>query len=129
MNLRQANLEQARSLSVDSSLITVAKFLRDNKLRHVYLIDEKEFPVGIVSITDINNKVVAEGKDPKMLKAEAVMTTPVHMMDIDHEPSKAYAEMLAHDTYTLPITDNGLLVGVLSMKEILNILVAQKRQK
>jgi isocitrate dehydrogenase len=128
MILREAHLEKAYALPADSSIRDTAQFLRDNRLRHVYVIDERDFPIGIVSITDINARVVAEGKSPEGLCARDIMTAPLHMMDVDHEPAKAYAEMLAHDTYTLPITDHGLLIGVLSMKEVLRIIVMQKRQ-
>jgi CBS domain-containing protein len=127
MNIRDARLEEAHTLPSDTPLVDAAKLLRDKKLRHVYILDEKEFPIGIVSITDISGKVVAEGKSPEGMVARDIMTTPLHMMDADNELSKAYMEMVNHATITLPIVDNGLLIGVLSMGEALKALAGVKR--
>lgn len=127
MNLRTARLQPARTVPNDLPLITVAKVLRDERLRHVYVLDKKEFPVGVLSAVDIVNKVVAEGKDPKSLRAKDVMTTPLHMVEIDNEVGKAYAEILHHGTGSVPVMDNGILVGVLSMGEAMRLVIGEKR--
>jgi CBS domain-containing protein len=127
MNLRNAHLEEAATVTTIASVIEVARLLRDRKMRHIYVVDEKEFPVGVVSITDVNAKIVAEGKAPEGLLARDIMTAPLHTVDIDAEIGRAYAEMIAHDTYSIPVLEHGLLVGVFSMGEALKLLVQQKR--
>jgi CBS domain-containing protein len=128
MNLREAQLQEPSTTSLDASIVDVAKILRDKKLRHIYVLDEKEFPIGIISITDINSKIVAEGKSPEGLTAQDIMTSPLHMMEIDNDLSKAYYEMIKHNTVAIPIVDNGLLVGVLSMNDALKLMVKRKHE-
>lgn len=125
MTLREAQLETAATIPSTASAIDVAKLLRDQKRRHVYVL-ENDFPVGIISITDINAKIVAEGRSPEGLTAADVMTAPLHMVEIDNDVSKAYYEMIAHNTIAMPIVDNGVLVGVLSMNEALRAMVRRK---
>ena len=129
MNLRSLHLEQAHTIAANLPVMDIAKLLRDQNLRQIYVVDEKGFPVGIVSATDIISRVVAEGKDVKMVIASDIMSTPLHMIEIDNDIGKAYQEMLSHSTLSLPIVDNGLLVGVLSMTEALKGIVAEKRKQ
>ena len=32
-------------------------------LRHIFVVNKENYPIGIISISDINDRVVAEGKD------------------------------------------------------------------
>jgi CBS domain-containing protein len=128
MNLREAQLQEPSTITLDTPVVEVAQILRDKKLRHLYVLDAKEFPVGIISITDINSKIVAEGKSPEGLTAEDIMTAPLHMIEIDNDLSKAYYEMIRHNTVAIPIVDNGLLVGVLSMNDALKLMVKRKHE-
>jgi CBS domain-containing protein len=123
MNLRNVHLDEPLTAPATASVIEIARLLRDKKRRHIYLLDEKEFPIGIISITDINAKVVAEGKSPDGLVATDIMTTPLHMIDIENDIEKAYYEMVAHETLAVPVTDNGLLAGVLSLSEALRLML------
>lgn len=118
MSLRNAHLEKAVTAAIATPVIEIAQRLRDEKLRHIYILDN-DFPVGIISITDINAKIVAEGRSPQGLTAADIMTTPLHMVELDNDLSKAYYEMIAHNSLAIPIIDNGVLVGVLSLSEAL----------
>jgi CBS domain-containing protein len=129
MKIRNAHLESAHTVATSTSIVDVARVLRDKKLRHVFVLDAKEFPIGVVSISDINGKVVAEGKSPASLSAGEIMSSPLHMMEIDNEVSKAYFEMIGHGSLSVPIVDNGLLVGVLSMNEALKHMVKEQRER
>jgi CBS domain-containing protein len=127
MHIRDTKLLSAQTIPSTMTAIDVAKRMRDDKLRQLYVLDEHEFPVGVISLTDINSRIVAAGRNPDGLHARDIMTTPLHMVEIDNDVGKAYNEMLAHDTLAIPVTDNGLLVGVLSMSEALRALVDEKR--
>ena len=61
----------------DDSVVEVAKKLRGTTIRQIFVVDEKTYPVGLISTTDINNRVVAEGKDPKKMKAKEIMSKTI----------------------------------------------------
>jgi CBS domain-containing protein len=126
MNLREARLETALTAPAATPVIDIAKLLGEHKRRHIYILDEKEFPVGIISITDLVSRIVAQGKSPQGLVASQVMNTPLHMVEIDNDIDKAYFEMIGHDTIAIPVIDNGVLAGVLSMNEALRLMVSKR---
>lgn len=76
--------------------------------------------VGIVTERDIIYKVVAEGKNPAVLKAEGIMSTPIHTIDKDSKVGNALAEMGRLEVRRLGVTDRGKLVGLITQKEIVH---------
>ena len=98
----------------DSTVLEIAKLLRDGKKHHVFVLDFSDKPVGIVSTVDITTRVVAENKNPSTLKASDIMTRNVKVAQIDESYAKAYALMIDLGTYSIPIVDkDGKLIGVL----------------
>ncbi|MEK6984112.1 MAG: CBS domain-containing protein [Nanoarchaeota archaeon] len=95
----------------------VAKLIRDNKVRHIY-VEENGKLVGVVGGIDINNKVVAEGKDPKVIKAKDIMNN-VEFVTKDQKIEYAYAIMRNFNTFTCPVVDdNKKLIGYYKFAEI-----------
>ena len=95
----------------------VAKLIRDHKVRHVY-VTEKNKLVGVVGGIDINNKVVAEGKDPKHVKTKDVMNN-VEFVKKDQAVEYAYAIMRNFSTFTCPVVDqNNELVGYYKFADV-----------
>ena len=81
----------------------VAKMIRDNKVRHVFVVEHDKL-VGVVGGLDINNKVVAEGKDPKHVKAKDIMNK-VESVKTGQAVEYAYAVMRNFKTFTCPVVD------------------------
>ena len=95
----------------------VAKLIRDNKVRHVYVVDNNKL-VGVVGGLDINNKVVAEGKDPKKVSAKDIMNKAVFVKN-DQELEYAYAVMRNFNTFVCPIVNgNEELIGYYKFADV-----------
>jgi CBS domain-containing protein len=122
MEIKDCKLRKVISCSKDEDLVNVAKKLRDSHERHI-IVTDKEKPIGIISTTDINNRVVAENKNPKATKAGEVMTSPIMIKELHESLARAYFEMLKSNIFSSPITDKGKLVGVLDLKEAMNHLI------
>lgn len=104
----------------DASIVEVARILRDNKQRRVIVVDEQESPIGIISTTDINNKVVAENKDTSKLKAKDIMTSPIYLVcDINENLNEVFKKMLHHESFFCPVTKDNKLYGVLTYGELM----------
>ena len=109
--------------------MVLAKKRRKKGLRHIYIVDSKGLPKGVVSLVDFNNKIVATGKCSSDFKAKDVMNSPVWSFDAGEEVGKAYSEMIKLGRYILPITKKGKLVGILSMGEALKAVVGERNVK
>lgn len=100
----------------NASISEVAKIIRDNKVRHVFVVESNKL-VGVLGGIDINNKVVAEGKDPKHVKAKDIMNK-VESVTKDQEIEYAYAIMRNFNTFTCPVVDNHKLIGYYKFAEV-----------
>tara|TARA_Y100000034_G_scaffold134284_1_gene202275 strand:+ start:1056 stop:1418 length:363 start_codon:yes stop_codon:yes gene_type:complete len=108
------------------SIVEVAKKLRENLIRYIYIVDDEGKPVGVVSILDINNRIVAEGKDPNGITAKDVMTSPVQSFDEEEDESKAYRECMEKEIVTCPVTSDGKLIGMVTIDELLRKITHYK---
>lgn len=125
MKIKECNLKKVISCDITDNAIDIAKKLRDNKERHIIVL-EKQKPVGIISTTDINNKVVAENKDLKKTKAKDIMTSKILVKDINEEITPVYIEMIKENIFSCPVVCNGELKGSIDLKELMNSLVKLK---
>jgi len=110
----------------DECVQVVAKKLRDSKVRHAYVIDDKGAPVGVISVVDISNRVVAEGKSPDKICAKDVMSSPVETKDVNDSVKDAYELMVANKRYSLAVTDKGILYGILPMNEAVSFMMGRE---
>lgn len=128
MEINDCKLRTVISCNKNEDTVSIAKKLRDNKERHI-IVTDNEKPIGIISTTDINNRVVAENKDLKKTKAESIMTSPIIVKDINEPLVQTYIEMIKQNIFSCPITRDDKLIGVLDLKELMNHIVKLKPQK
>ena len=104
----------------DASVVEVAKILKDSKQRRIIVTDGKDAPIGIISTTDINNRVVAESKDASRLKSEEIMTSPIFLVcDINDSLDAIFKKMVEHESFFCPVTNHGRLYGILTYGELI----------
>jgi hypothetical protein len=94
MQVKDCVLIEAFKCNEEDSVVDVAKKLREYTLRHIFVVNKEDYPVGLISVTDINNRVVAEGKNPNELKAKDIMTKPVDVIDENDDINAVYKSML-----------------------------------
>lgn len=74
---------------------------------------------GIVTDRDLALKVVAEGRDPKTVKAEDVMTRNVQTVRADDDVQTALDKMTGMQLRRIPVVDqNDKLVGILAQADV-----------
>ncbi len=127
MDLSSLNLAEFAVASEGDSVMDLAKIMKKKMMRNVFILDKKENPIGVVSLVDINNEIIAEGKDYMKIKAKEIMNYPVWTIDEKENISKAYYSMLEKKRYALPVTRNGKIMGILSMGEALKEVIKEKR--
>lgn len=108
-------IETAEALD---SVESMAKTMRDSGVGLVVVVDGGR-PVGIVTDRDIVTRVIAPGKDPRWLRAEAVMSQPVHFVFSDAEHDSACRMMMDHSIRRVIVCDHDRRpVGVLSLDDL-----------
>jgi signal-transduction protein with cAMP-binding, CBS, and nucleotidyltransferase domain len=116
--IKDLNIERVQNCTENDSIVEVAKLLKEAHARHVYVVNKDQNLKGIISSVDIANKVVAEGKDPKTLKASDVMNSPVDAVELNQETEFALKIMMSRNTFHCPVLDCGKLVGTVSYNDV-----------
>ncbi len=118
MNIGTCSLQKPVSCASTASIVNIAQTLSTQGCRQI-LVVEKDKPVGIISMTDIVARVVAAKKDPSKTKAKDIMTQPIHSLDAETPLEKAYLFMIQKNLFSLPVTKQGKLVGILPFSQSL----------
>lgn len=76
--------------------------------------------VGIFSERDIMKRVVTEGRDPMTTRIGEVMTQDIHSVAPTSTCHDAMAMMQEYGVRHLPVCDGAMLVGFLSLRDLLH---------
>ncbi|MEK6839989.1 MAG: CBS domain-containing protein, partial [Nanoarchaeota archaeon] len=116
MNVGTCALRKLITCSANDSVAKVAHMLRDARERNI-LVLEKEKPVGIISVSDIAYRIVAEDKDSSDTPAKAIMTKKIMIKDASEDLTPTYMEMIKANNYGCVIMEKNHVKGMLDLKE------------
>lgn len=121
--IKQVKLLPFLSVDLEDSSVEVAKKLHDFQERRIFVVDKKKSPAGIISIVDINDRIVAKGKNPKTTKAKDIMSYPLKLiLDINTPLEEAKKKMIHNNNYYIPVVEKSKLKGLLTYSTILESL-------
>jgi len=102
--------------------VTQASTLMRRRGIHSVVVDLTRGPdtrYGIVTTTDIRDKIVVGDRDPSEVTVETIMTSPVSCAKPDWTLRQAAQEMQKLGVHHLPVeNDHGSLVGMISATDI-----------
>ncbi len=99
----------------------VAQLMKTEDVGSVPIIDNQQSKklLGVVTDRDIALKVVAEGRDPKNTKIEAIMTREVVTCGADDSVEEALDAMSHHQIRRIPVVDAGRrVIGIISQADV-----------
>ncbi|MFD5595301.1 CBS domain-containing protein [Streptomyces griseorubiginosus] len=101
----------------DASLVEAARLMRSQDIGDVVVADGQEV-VGVLTDRDITIRAVADGTDPSTVSARS-MCTPDPVTVAPGDPvTQAAALMRAHAVRRLPVVEDGLPVGMVSLGDL-----------
>lgn len=103
--------------------------MRRRYINSVIINKTKENPeYGIITSTDICDKIVAQNRDPGATKVKEIMTAPLITVRTDMTMPECACIMKEHNIHHLPVADeNGNLVGMISATDFLVVAEAMGR--
>ena len=104
----------------DSSVKYTLTLMRRRKIHSVVVaISEKNPTYGIVTSTDIRDKIVAAGRNPSELTIREIMSGPIITGNPDWTLMECSQVMQENKFHHLPIADeHGTLIGMISATDI-----------
>jgi CBS domain-containing protein len=76
-------------------------------------------PTGIVTERDMLKRVLVAGRDPRAVEVAEVMSKPLLFMESEKEIEEAVKLMFKHKIKKLPIVENGRLVGLVTLTDLI----------
>ena len=83
------------------------------------LVSEGQNVIGIITETDIVQKIVAQDLNAQNQKLESIMSFPLMSIEADHLVNEAAEMMIQNGIRHLAVTQMGQVVGMISMRDLL----------
>lgn len=132
--IKDLRFYEAITCNEEDLIVDVANLIKEKGIRHIFVVNDENQPVGIISTMDINNKVVANsGKlngslTLSKIKAREVMNFPVDAVDINQEVEFAMRIMMQRRTYSCLVTEKGKVKGVVDYKSVMERITKKLHQ-
>lgn len=105
-------------VSRETKVRKAAQMMHDRRVGSILVSDGLNY-IGIITDTDVTQRVVAPGLDPDTTPVEKVMTTPLLAVEASRSLSDANDIMDQEHIRHLAVIEKGKIIGVLSARDLL----------
>jgi CBS domain-containing protein len=126
-----AELIEGQTLTVlgsDDNVRAAAKRMVERNIGAAAVVDNGKLS-GIFSERDLMSRVVAPGLDPDSTAVGDVMTRELVVIEPEADIDSAIQQMHSIGSRHLPVVEDGKLVGMLSIRDLLEVDDADQRRK
>lgn len=118
------------SVPDDATVHDAARYLRDKGVRSVGVLDKKGKLVGVISQSDISDKVAAENKPPAWMRVTEIMSTDLVTASPETTIEDCRQLMDKHGIFHLVVLDEkGAYRGMISVTDLLKVMVADQKAR
>ncbi len=114
------------SISPDATVFEAVEMMAEKGIGAL-LVMEGSRMVGIISERDYTRKIVLKDRHSKDTKVREIMTTNVFHVPPDESVDECMVLMAQHRFRHLPVVNGDRVVGMLSMRDIMNSVIAEKQ--
>jgi len=116
--LIQVMRKELKNVRHDVSIKDAAKRMRDEKVSSL-LVEKNNELVGIITDTDVVRRAVAEGSDLMKTAVHTIMTSPIASIESVRTVQDAHDMMGDLGVRHLGVTEQGTLIGMVSVRDLL----------
>jgi CBS domain-containing protein len=117
------------SIAEEKSVLEAAQYLREKGVRSAGVVDATGKLVGVVSQSDISDKIAAENRCPAWIKVSEIMTRNL----LTVTPAATFEESLRlmeqNGVYHLLILDGERYLGMLSVSDLLRVMASDHKER
>jgi CBS domain-containing protein len=118
------------SIREDATVHDAARYLRERKVRSVGVLDPAGGLVGVVSQSDISDKVAAENRCPAWMRVAEIMSTGLVTVTPNRSLTDCLQLMEQHSIYHLLVVDaGGVYRGMLSVTDLLTLVASDEKAR
>jgi CBS domain-containing protein len=125
IKLLMTPVDKLVTIDREETIRRASQLMRDHKIG--CLLVTKGDVVGVVTETDLTRRVMAEGMNPEQTPVGRVMTTPILKVGTEATLLDANDLMAQRGVRHLGVERDGRLVGLVSVRDLLNFLTKYPR--
>jgi len=120
---------QVTTVDPTAQISEVAEVLRQRRIGAVLVMDRADQLLGIVSERDVVRSLAANGARTLEMTAGQLMTRALQVAHPDTTEAEAMRMMTAGRFRHLPVMDNGVLVGLISIGDVVKARIMQQESE
>jgi CBS domain-containing protein len=113
------------SIPPDASVFEAVQLMADKRVGALMVVERNEL-VGVISERDYAREIVLKDRASRDTPVSAIMTQRVLYVRPQQTLEECMALMTERHLRHLPVLDSGRLVGVVSMRDVVKDLIAEK---
>ena len=117
-------IRKVKTIDVEDTALDAVKKMNRHEIGCV-VVTEKDKPVGILTERDILRRIIPSGVDPASIKVHSIMSNPLQTTRPTSKITQAARTMLKGNIKKLVIVNDGSLVGIVSLTDLLPILASE----
>lgn len=128
-NLLEYKGKDVHMIDANATIFAALEELAKYDIGALVVTDKHNEIVGIFSERDYARKVTLKGKSSKKAKVKEMMTTTVYYVKPENYLRECLELMTKKRARHLPVKDQGKVVGIVSIGDIVNRMIAEQKSK
>jgi CBS domain-containing protein len=117
-------------INQDATVHEAARYLREKQVRSVGVLDSGGILAGVLSQSDVSDKVAAENKCPAWMKVSEIMSRDLITVTPEMSLEECLSLMEKNGIYHLLVVDGaGGFRGMLSVSDLLRVMVNDEKER
>jgi CBS domain-containing protein len=122
--------KEVYSVTEETSVHLVAQYLREKQVRSVGVVNTSGKLAGVISQSDVSDKVAAENKCPAWMKASDIMTRELVTVTAERTLEECLRLMEQNSIFHLIVlSDKEEFRGMLSISDILRVVASDEKAR
>lgn len=122
----QAKGSQTWTITPNATVFDALSLMAEKDIGALVVV-ENDSVIGIFSERDYSRKIILQGKSSRNTKVQDIMTDEVLCVRPDQSVSKCMALMTDKHVRHIPVLDNGRLVGVISIGDVVKAIITEQQ--
>lgn len=117
VSVKEMMSKPALTIEHNKSAQSAAMVMKKNR-KGFLVVTKKGTPVGVLSDSDLINKIIVKKRDAMKTQVNEIMATPLIVVDPNADAIGAVEKMKKSNIHRLPVVEKGKAIGVLSLTDV-----------